>query len=79
MGENRVVNLSGAILTTRELEEYLRKLGATHNVVTKSNKSTYPIPRLLDNYIIIKEVYNMLNEHVKMRNTNTSSRRMDFR
>ena len=36
-----------------------------HDLTSKSSKETYPIPRLLDNYKAIKEVYNVLNEHVK--------------
>lgn len=74
MGENRIINTGGAILTTRELEEYLKKLGTTHNLTSKSSKETYPIPRMIDNYLTIKEVYNMLNEHVKLRNRYTPSR-----
>lgn len=79
MGEKRIMSTNGAILTTRELEEYLEKIAATHNLTTKSSKETYPIPRLIENYSVIKEVYEILNEHVKLRNINTSSRRVDFR
>ena len=32
----------------------------------KTNKNTYPIPQMLDNYAIIKNVYNLLNEHIKL-------------
>ena len=65
MGEKRIISTNGVVLTTRELEEYLEKIGATHNLFSKSSKETYPIPRLQENYIIIKEVYELLNEHVK--------------
>ena len=65
MGEKRIMSTNGVVLTTRELEEYLEKIGATHNLVAESSKETYPIPRLLENYTIIKEVYELLNEHVK--------------
>ena len=65
MGEKRIISTNGVVLTTRELEEYLEKIGATHNLVEESSKETYPIPRLQENYIIIKEVYELLNEHVK--------------
>ena len=65
MGEKRIITNTGAVLTSKELEEYLEKIGATHNLTTKSSKETYPIPRLLENYAIIKEVYEILNDHVK--------------
>ena len=65
MGEKRIMSTNGVILTTRELEEYLEKIGTTHNLTAKSWKETYPIPRLLDNYALIKDVYEILNEHVK--------------
>ncbi len=79
MKEKRIININGAILTQKELEQYLEKLGTTHNITQKSSKDTYPIPRLLENYLVIKEVYELLNEHVKLRYFNTSCRRMDIR
>ncbi len=65
MGEKRILSTSGAILTARELEDYLEKAGAMHNLVQKSSKETYPIPRLQENFYLIKEVYELLNDHVK--------------
>ena len=66
MGEKRILNINGAILTTKELEAHLEKLGATHNLKAKSDRDTFPIPRLMENYSVIKDVYNLLNEHVKL-------------
>ena len=65
MGEKRILSTSGAILTARELEEYLEKVGAMHNLAQKSGKETYPITRLQENFYLIKEVYELLNDHVK--------------
>ena len=65
MGEKRILSTSGAILTARELEEYLEKVGSMHNLAQKSCKETYPIPRLQENFYLIKEVYELLNDHVK--------------
>ena len=31
----------------------------------KSDKDTYPVPRLMDNYEVIKTVYNLLNQNLK--------------
>ena len=66
MNEKIMISNQGAILTAKELEEYLAKLGSTHNLISKSSKDTYPIPRLIDNYFAIKDTYDMLNEHVKL-------------
>ena len=55
----------GAVLTSKELEEYIEKIGAKHVITENTDKKTYPIPRLIENYNFIKEVYEILNEHVK--------------
>ena len=66
MKENRILGTNGAILNTKELEIYLEKISSTHNLKATSEKQTYPIPRLLENYRAIKEVYELLNEHLKL-------------
>ena len=65
MGEKRIMSTNGIVLTTRELEYYLEKIGATLSLTAKSSIETYPIPRLQKNFYLIKEVYELLNEHVK--------------
>ncbi len=67
MREKRMMASSGVILTTQELEKYLEKIGTTHDLTAKTSKQTYPIPRLLENYSVIKNVYEILNEHVKLK------------
>ena len=57
--------VEGALLNKQELYGYLEKLAAGHTICQKSNKITYPIPRMMENYNAIKEVYNLLNENVK--------------
>lgn len=66
MGENRILDINGAILTSKELEKYLEKIGAAYNIKQKTDKKTYPIPRMMNNYYVIKQVYDLLNEHVKL-------------
>ena len=66
MGEKRILTINGAILREKELEQHLEKFGATYNLKAKSDKLTYPIPRLMDNYRAIKETYELLNEHVNL-------------
>ena len=49
-----------------ELNEHLKKISSKHTIKNKSEKETYPVPRMLENYTAIKEVYNILNNHVKL-------------
>ncbi len=66
MRNYRLLQINGAILTSRELEDELKRAGAEYNITSKSNISTYPIPRLIENYLAIKETYNLLNDHVNL-------------
>ena len=65
----KILNIEGALLNRQELCSQLEKIATTHNLKPFSDKQTYPIPRLIDNYIAIKEVYNLLNENVKSKIT----------
>ena len=65
MSNYRQLWVEGALLNKQELYSYLEKLAASHTISSKSDKNTYPIPKMLENYNVIKEVYNMLNENVK--------------
>lgn len=60
------LNKKGAILNTQQLESYLEKLASDHILQNSSSKETYPIPKLKENFEIITEVYNLLNEHIKL-------------
>ena len=66
MKKYKNLRIEGAILNEKQLEEYLKKISLQHNIGKKSDKLTYPIPHLLENYNIIKIVYNLLNEHIKL-------------
>ena len=63
----KILNIKGALLDTQQLEDYLRKIASGHVLQDKSNKYTYPIPRLKENFEFITEVYNLLNEHIKLK------------
>ena len=62
----RILNISGALLDKNQLEKYLEKVATNHSLKLKSDKNTYPVPRMLENYEVIKQVYNLLNEHLKL-------------
>lgn len=66
MSRNRYLNIKGAILDKRQLEEYLEKVASDHILIRSSKRDTYPIPRVKENYQYILEVYQLLNEHLKM-------------
>ena len=65
MSGYRQLWVEGALLNKQELYSYLEKTSASHVIGSKSDRNTYPIPRMMENYMVIKEVYNLLNEHVK--------------
>ena len=66
MKENRRLNINGTMLEKSQLDKYLEKIAASHNICTKSDKTTYPIPGLLEDFEFIKEVYDLLNQHLKL-------------
>lgn len=63
----KILSGKGAILGQNEMENYLEKLASGHILQNKSDKNTYPIPRLKENFEIITQVYQLLNEHIKLK------------
>lgn len=66
MRYSKNLNIKGAILDRDSLGKYIEKVAENHNVVTKSEKRTYPIADLKDNFKFIFETYKLLSEHLKM-------------
>ena len=64
--EIKRLKINGTMLEKAQLDRHLEKIASTHNITSKSDKSTYPIPMLLEDYEVIKKVYNLLNEHLKL-------------
>ena len=58
--------IKGALLSQNQLEAYLEKIASDHSLNRYSNKSTYPIPRLKENFEVITQVYQLLNDHIKI-------------
>ena len=67
MGNNKILNTKGAVLDKHGLERYLEKLASDQILKEKSDKNTYPIPRMKENFDVITEVYNVLNEHINLK------------
>ena len=66
MKEKRRLNIKGAILDKAQLDAYLEKIASDHILTDKSSKDTYPIPRIKEDFEVIKEVYKLLNEHIEL-------------
>ena len=63
----KVLNTKGAVLDKQQLEAYLEKLASDQTLKERADKITYPIPRMLDNFCVITDTYNLLNEHIKLK------------
>lgn len=66
MKNNKILKINGTPLDKYQLEKYLEKIATNHNLVGKSQKNTYPVPHMLESFKIIQNVYNLLNEHLKL-------------
>lgn len=60
------LSISGVLLDKTGLLKYMEKIAAGHTIRINSNKNTYPIPSLNENYNFIFETYKILNEHIKL-------------
>lgn len=63
---NRILNIKGAVLDRYQLENYLEKVASDHILSLNSDRITYPIPRLKENFKFITKTYEILNEHLKI-------------
>ena len=63
----KILNTKGALLDNNGLQKYLEKLASDHILKEKSDKNTYPIPRMIGNFEFISDVYKLLNEHIKLK------------
>lgn len=60
------MKINGTLLDKNQLENHLQKIASIHNLSNKSQKDTYPVPHMLENFKIIEQVYQLLNEHLKL-------------
>ena len=61
----KFLNIKGALLDQNQLQNYLEKIASEHILQRESNKDTYPIPRLEDNFKQITKTYDILNFSLK--------------
>ena len=60
------LKINGIVLDKYQLEKYLENIASDHIISNKSSKSTYPIPRLKQNFEYITRTYEILNLHLKL-------------
>ena len=65
MKNYKTLNIRGTVLDKHQLETYLEKIASEHLLKNNSDKETYPIPILKNNFEFIKKVYNLLNDNIK--------------
>ncbi|MCI8470807.1 MAG: hypothetical protein HFJ35_04935 [Clostridia bacterium] len=63
---NKVLKINGTLLDKNQLENHLQKIASSHNLTNQPQKETYPVPQMLENFKVIEQVYNLLNEHLKL-------------
>ena len=66
MRSTKFLNIKGALLDQGQLENYLEKIASEHILQKKSNKDTFPIPRLIENFNQITKTYDTLNLDLKL-------------
>ena len=62
----KFLNIKGVTVDQEQLENYIEKIASEHILQKKSNKDTYPILRLEDNFKQITKTYDLLNSNLKL-------------
>lgn len=65
--EYKYLNIKGTVLDNYQLQNYMEKIASSHEIKSTSQKWTYPIPRLNDNFKFIEKTYELLTEHLKLK------------
>ena len=66
MNRNRILKIKGAVVDKNHLKNHLEKIASEHDLTNKSQKETYPVPKMLENFKFIQKVYAILSEHLKL-------------
>ena len=66
MKNNKKLNISGTLLDKNQFAKHIEKVASEHSIKSFSNKNTYPVYGLLENYKFILETYNLLTKHLKL-------------
>ncbi len=66
MNKQKLLKNESANISKHELEKYLQKSAINHKLSFKSNKNTYPIEGMKEDFKYILSVYNLLNDHMRL-------------
>ncbi len=66
MNNYKYLNIKGTSLEESQLEKYLKQCAEEYIIKENSDKNTYPIKKLKENYENILKTYEILNEHLKL-------------
>ncbi len=66
MKNYKKLNMNGTLLDKNQFAKHIEKAASEHSIKSFSNKNTYPIYRLIDDYKFILETYNLLTKHLKL-------------
>ncbi len=62
----KTLNIKGVLLNKEQLKNYLENIASDHTIRTTSDKNTYPVPRVIQNFEYITKTYDMLNGNLKL-------------
>ncbi len=65
MRKYKKLSISGTLLDKFQLAKHIEKTASEHSTKINSNKDTYPIPNLVEDYKFILETYNLLTKNLK--------------
>ena len=66
MRKYKKLNIRGTLLDKNQLAKHIEKSASEHIIKIYSNKDTYPVNNLTDDYKFILETYNLLSKHLKL-------------
>lgn len=66
MKNYKKLNMNGTLLDKNQFAKHIEKTASEHGIKSFSNKNTYPIYRLMDDYKFILETYNLLTKHLRL-------------
>ena len=56
----RYLNIKGTVLDNYQLQNYMEKIAASHEIKRSSDLKTYPVFRLKENFKFIEKTYQVL-------------------
>ena len=66
MNKYKYLNIKGTNLEEGQLEKYLKQIAEEHIISKNSEKVTYPINKVEENFKVILKTYELLNEHLRL-------------